>query len=68
MRFHLSTTSASLTGQVSSKEEGPMEGVLVSAKRLASTVTVTVVLSSAWGASLCAEGDLIWDRSEAVQS
>ncbi|MBZ5698912.1 MAG: carboxypeptidase regulatory-like domain-containing protein [Acidobacteriia bacterium] len=40
--FCQSTTSASLTGQVSSKEEGPMEGVLVSAKRLGSTVTVTV--------------------------
>jgi streptogramin lyase len=31
-----------LTGQVSSAEEGPMEGVLVSAKRDGSTVTVTV--------------------------
>src|ERR1019366_2143559 len=41
--FCQSTTSASLTGQVSSKEEGPMEGVLVSAKRAGSTITVTVV-------------------------
>src|SRR5262249_43435097 len=32
-----------LTGHVTSAEEGPMEGVLVSAKRNASTVTVTVV-------------------------
>ena len=41
--FCQSSTSASLTGQVISKEEGPMEGVLVSAKRLGSNVTVTVV-------------------------
>jgi streptogramin lyase len=34
---------SALTGQVSSKEEGPMEGVLVSAKRAGSTITVTVV-------------------------
>ncbi|MEE8239980.1 MAG: carboxypeptidase regulatory-like domain-containing protein [Nitrospirales bacterium] len=34
---------AALTGQVSSMEEGPMEGVLVSAKRAGSTVTITVV-------------------------
>jgi virginiamycin B lyase len=32
-----------LAGQVTSVEEGPMEGVLVSAKRTASTITVTVV-------------------------
>ena len=32
-----------LTGQVSSAEEGPMEGVLVSAKRAGSTITITVV-------------------------
>src|SRR5437763_8714444 len=31
-----------LSGQVSSAEEGPMEGVLVSAKRAGSTITVTV--------------------------
>src|ERR1051325_8796981 len=31
-----------LSGQVTSAEEGPMEGVLVSAKRAGSTVTVTV--------------------------
>lgn len=33
----------SLTGQVSSTEEGAMEGVLVSAKKAGSTITVTVV-------------------------
>jgi virginiamycin B lyase len=32
-----------LTGQVSSAEEGAMEGVLVSAKRADSTITITVV-------------------------
>src|ERR1039457_5793306 len=41
--FCQSTSSASLAGQVTSKEDGPMEGVLVSAKRLNSTITVTVV-------------------------
>jgi streptogramin lyase len=34
---------ASLTGTVSSAEEGPMEGVLVSAKLAGSTITVSVV-------------------------
>jgi virginiamycin B lyase len=34
---------SALTGQVTSAEEGPMEGVLVSAKRTGSTVTITVV-------------------------
>jgi virginiamycin B lyase len=34
---------AALTGQVSSSEEGAMEGVLVSAKKAGSTVTITVV-------------------------
>ena len=38
-----SSASAALTGQVSSQEEGKMEGVLVSAKKAGSTVTVTVV-------------------------
>src|ERR1700726_4515886 len=36
-------TSIGLTGQVSSKEEGPMEGVVVSAKRAGSTITVSFV-------------------------
>jgi streptogramin lyase len=35
--------SQALAGQVSSPEEGPMEGVLVSAKKEGSTVTITVV-------------------------
>ena len=38
-----SSPGAALTGQVSSQEEGRMEGVLVSAKRTGSTVTITVV-------------------------
>src|SRR5215813_1620393 len=38
------TSSASaLTGHVSSQEEAAMEGVLVSAKRAGSTMTITVV-------------------------
>jgi hypothetical protein len=36
-------SSRALTGLVSSQEEGPMEGVLVSAKRAGSGVTTTVV-------------------------
>lgn len=36
-------TAPALTGEVSSAEEGPMEGVLVSARKPSSTVTVTVV-------------------------
>ena len=38
-----SPQAVALTGTVSSQEEGPMEGVLVSAKRAGSTMTVTVV-------------------------
>ena len=38
-----SSPGAALTGEVSSPEEGRMEGVLVSAKRDGSTVTITVV-------------------------
>jgi virginiamycin B lyase len=34
---------AALTGQVTSAEEGAMEGVLVSAKKTGSTITITVV-------------------------
>jgi virginiamycin B lyase len=37
------SSSAALAGLVSSQEEGPMEGVLISAKRTGSTVTITVV-------------------------
>jgi len=35
--------SAAIAGRVTSMQEGPMEGVLVSAKRAGSTITVTVV-------------------------
>lgn len=38
-----SSPGEALTGQVSSTEEGPMEGVLVSAKKNGSMVTITVV-------------------------
>jgi len=37
------SASLALGGRVTSQEEGPMEGVLVSAKRAGSTITVTVV-------------------------
>src|SRR5689334_8012636 len=41
---HAQTPSpAALAGQITSNEEGPMEGVLVSAKRDGSTITTTVV-------------------------
>ena len=52
MRFHTMLLLAfftgaagaqSLSGKVTSSEEGAMEGVLVSAKRAGSTITVTVV-------------------------
>jgi virginiamycin B lyase len=47
LSFHVVGAGASariaLTGQVSSMEDGPMEGVLVSARQDGSTVTVTVV-------------------------
>jgi virginiamycin B lyase len=39
----LAQAAAALTGQVTSAEEGAMEGVLVSAKKQGSTITVTVV-------------------------
>src|SRR5262249_35080104 len=35
--------AAVLTGQVTSNEEGPMEGVLVTAKKAGSTIATTVV-------------------------
>src|SRR5438876_10168870 len=38
-----SSSAPALTGRVSSQEEGAMEGVLVSAKRTGSKVTVTVI-------------------------
>ena len=37
------SSGVALSGKVSSEQEGPMEGVLVSAKREGSTITVTVV-------------------------
>ncbi len=37
---------AALSGQVSSAEEGPMEGVVVSAKKQGATVTLSVVTNS----------------------
>ncbi len=36
-------TAAAMAGQVTSVEEGPMEGVLVSARKAGSTITITVV-------------------------
>src|SRR5256885_8961852 len=36
-------SSVALTGRVTSAEEGPMEGVLISAKKAGSTITITVV-------------------------
>src|SRR5436190_3260870 len=39
----LAQAPAALTGQVTSAEEGAMEGVLVSAKKAGSTITITVV-------------------------
>ena len=39
----LAQAAAALSGQVTSAEEGPMEGVLVSAKKDGSTITITVV-------------------------
>jgi len=43
---------AALTGQVSSAAEGPMEGVVVSAKRDGSTLTISVVSDTAGKFSL----------------
>ena len=42
----LAQAAAALTGQVTSAEEGPMEGVLVSAKKAGSTITTTVVTNA----------------------
>src|SRR5437879_13710601 len=36
-------SSVALTGRVTSAEEGPMEGVIVSAKKAGSTITISVV-------------------------
>ena len=44
LAVHGQTDSAvALTGQVTSAAEGPMEGVLISARKMNSTITVTVV-------------------------
>ena len=40
---HGAAMAQTLTGQVTSAQQGPMEGVLVSAKREGSTITTTVV-------------------------
>src|SRR5713226_7489014 len=40
------TGAAALTGRVRSQEEGPLEGVLVSARKEGSTITITVVSDS----------------------
>ena len=37
------SAAAALAGQVASTEEGPMEGVIVSAKKDGSTITVSVI-------------------------
>jgi len=43
LRRAAAQTVTALTGQISSTDEGPMEGVLVSAKKSGSTMTFTVV-------------------------
>src|ERR1700720_2748277 len=40
-------TSSALSGQVASAEEGPMEGVVVSAKKDGSTISISVVSNAA---------------------
>src|SRR5436309_9251653 len=43
-RFHAQAeTTSALSGQVTSTEEGPMEGVVVSARKDGSTVSISVV-------------------------
>ena len=45
--FHVQAqTSSALTGQVMSAEEGPMEGVVVSAKKDGSTISISVVTNA----------------------
>ena len=51
--FFSGAASAQLSGKVTSSEEAAMEGVLVSAKREGSTVTV-IVEPSRQGATRCA--------------
>ena len=40
------SAAAALAGQVASTEEGPMEGVIVSAKKDGSTITVSVITNA----------------------
>src|SRR6266446_4087660 len=42
-RVHAQSPSPALTGRVASAEEGPMEGVLVSAQQTGSPITISVV-------------------------
>ena len=47
-RFHAQAqTSSALSGQVASAEEGPMEGVVVSAKKDGSTIGISVISNAA---------------------
>src|SRR3954469_1657652 len=55
------SSASSLSGSVVSKEEGPMEGVLVSAQRAGSPITITVV-SDANGRFAFPEGKLAAGR------
>src|ERR1700687_2486239 len=42
----LAQAAAALTGQVTSAEEGPMEGVIVTAKKAGSTIAISVVTNA----------------------
>jgi virginiamycin B lyase len=46
-RLHAQAQTPALSGQVTSAEEGPMEGVVVSAKKDGSTISVSVVTNAA---------------------
>ena len=47
VRLHAQApTTAALSGQVTSTEEGPMEGVVVSAKKDGSTISISVVTNA----------------------
>src|SRR6266540_3421360 len=54
--------SATLTGLVTSSDEGPMEGVLVSARQVGSTQTITVV-TDRQGQYRFPRGRLAWVRA-----
>src|SRR6266849_3089757 len=43
---HAQTPPSALTGQVTSAEEGPMEGVVISAREDGSTVSISVVTNA----------------------